>query len=245
MKHTLACAKCGTANEFGHIFCTKCGAKLDMSHVPVARGSSIEWARLLVGGLRLAVFLVVLAGAGLIIWPVTPAGKQGGDKDAAAWLAQRAALKDGAQQGQAAKAVASEVTLNAYLAASLKLAQSNDEATASWKMTLDEVNLALLKELVTVTTVAHVGPISLTWEICGAPKVTEGPFALDVRSGRVGHLQLPRAGAEWLALRMAVLFHRWQPERELLDQLGSMVVEPGQVTFAVRPGGAQKPAAEK
>ena len=101
-------------------------------------------------------------------------------------------------------------------------------------MTLDELNLAFRAGFLTVTAVSHWGPLCITWEISGVPKVMDGRFVLDVRTGQVGHLRLPHSCAEWMAGRMAVLFKRWQPERDLLDRLGDLTVEAGRITLSTQ-----------
>ena len=64
--------------------------------------------------------------------------------------------------------------------------------------------------------------------------MADGRFAVEAKSGRIGHLGLPRAGADWMAARMAVLFNRWSADRELLDQLAGVTTDTRTLVLATK-----------
>ena len=131
-----------------------------------------------------------------------------------------------------------EAALNAYLATTLKVARSNaTEAASVWRMNLDGVNLAFRSNLTVMTTVAHWGPLNMTWELAGVPRVVDDRFVFAVSTVRCGHLELPKAVAEWVGTQMTGLFNRWQADRQLLAQLGEVTVQAGGVTLVTRPAG--------
>ena len=235
MSSVIQCPQCHQGNELGRIFCTRCGTKLDMSRMTrSSSGRSFNMVGFLRGGVRVVIFLVLLVLLLLLIWPTALAGKRGTDDEVAVLLGQRQPLARAVQDKREAKVDVTESALNAYLAASLKAAHSNEEAVAIWMLRLEELNVALQPGVVTVTTLSHWGPLAITWELSGAPKMTEGRFALDVKSGRIGHLGLPQAGADWMASRVAVLFNRWSADHELLDQLAGVTVDKDMVTLVTK-----------
>jgi hypothetical protein len=217
------------------MFCTRCGTKLDLSSLTrSSSGRAFDLPRFLRGAVRVTIFLALLVLLLLLIWPTTLAGQRGKDEDVAALLGQRQALTRAVQDKQEVKLELSEAALNAYLAATLKVAHSNEEAVAAWMMRLAELHVALQPGVLTVTTLAHWGPLAITWELSGIPKVADGHFALEVKSGCIGHLGLPQAGAEAMAARVAALFNRWGTDRALLDQLASVAVDKGTVTLVTK-----------
>jgi len=231
----IECPQCHQGNELGRIFCTRCGTKLDMTRLTHGHmGRSFDLPGFLRNTLRVGIFLVMLVVVLLLIWPTPPAGKRGQEAEVAALLGQRQVLVRAVQTRQEVKLEASELALNAYLDATLKAAQRHEEAVSAWMMRLDEVNVALQPGVMTVSTRAHWGPLAITWEVSGLPQVAEGHFALTVKSGRMGHLGLPQTGAEWMAARIAVMLNRWGADRELLDQLASVVAEQGAMTLVTR-----------
>lgn len=217
------------------MFCTGCGMKLDMSRMKSGgSGRTFDLLGFLRGSVRVVIFLVVLVVVLLLIWPATVAGKMGKEEDVAALLGQRQALMLAIQNKQEVKLETTEAAVNAYLATTLKVARTNEEAVAVWMMNLSELNVAVQPGVLTVTTLAHWGPLSITWEISGVPKTGEGHFGMDVKSARIGHFGLPQAGADWMATRMAVLFNRWSGDRDMLDQLAGVSAETGAVTLVTK-----------
>jgi len=121
------------------------------------------------------------------------------------------------------------------------LAHSHEAETVSrWRMRLDDLKLALRADRVLVGAVSCWGPFRVTWEVGGVPRLTDGHWALAAVSARLGHLELPRALAAWLAAPVADLFNRWPADREVLAQLGAVVVEAGRVTLTTRTAEQQR-----
>jgi len=239
MSKEVICAKCGQGNVLGHMFCAKCGARLDMSRMSASqlqRGGGFRLPSLaLVIRLLLAAAVVALVVA--VIWPTEPRGARGLDTDARQYKEQRAELDRCLHAGQAGKAEFTEPEVNAYLAGVLRNeAASNQTALAFWQMHDPAYNLAFGADAITVHWSAALGPLTITYEITGEPRVGEGPFWLQVKSGRWGHLTLPRGAARWMATRMAACFNRWQTEHTLLDHAGALEVQQGRLTLTVKKG---------
>jgi hypothetical protein len=222
------------------MFCTRCGTKLAMDQMTSRGHGAFDGAAFARGAVQVGIFLFMLVFVLLLIWPATPAGKRGDEEALAALLNQRAAVKKAMQQGQEVKCELAETGLNAYLAATLKAAHSNEGTATAWMMKLAELNVGLKTRAVTVTASSHWGPFNITWQVSGTPQVKDNHFQLDVKSGRIGHMGLPRSGAEWMASRVAVLFNRWAADRELLNTLTSMTVESGSATLVTRVAQAAK-----
>ncbi len=235
MSSVIVCPQCHQGNELGRIFCSRCGTKLDMTRMTRGNlGRSFDLPVFLRGAMRVVVCLVLLVLLLLLVWPTGLAGQRSGADEVTALLGQRQALAHAVQDKQAIKLEVSESALNAYLAATLKSAHSNEEAVSAWMLRLDELQVALRPEVVTVTARSQWGPLEITCELSGAPKVADGRFAVEAKSGRIGHLGLPRAGADWMAARMAVLFNRWSADRELLDQLAGVTTDTRTLVLATK-----------
>lgn len=198
-------------------------------------GRAFDLAGFLQGAVRVVVVLALAVVVVLVIWPAPLAGQRGQEADLAALLGQRQALVQAVQAKREVRLEASEPAVNAYLAATLKAAQGHEEPVAAWMMRLDDLNVALMSGVVTLTTLAHWGPLAITWEVSGTPKLVDGHFDLEVKTGRIGHLGLPQAGADWMATRLAAVLNRWRADRELLDQLAGVVAEHGAVTLVTGP----------
>lgn len=235
MSSVIECPQCRQGNELGRIFCTRCGTKLDMTRLTHGHmGGRFDLPGFLLGAVRVGIFLAMLVVLGLLLWPTPLAGQRGPEAEVTALLGQRQALVRAVEARQEVKLEASELALNAYLDATLKAGQRQEAVVGAWMMRLDAVNVAVQPGVVIVTTLAHWGPLAITWEVSGVPQVAERHFALVVKSGRIGHLGLPQVGADWMASRMAVLMNRWGADRELLDQLASVVAERQTLTLVTK-----------
>jgi hypothetical protein len=214
----------------GRIFCIRCGTKLDFTRRKKA--FRLDLGGLLAGVVRLIVFLAVVSLVALIVWPLAPVGQVGDAADAREWLRQRDAL----QAGGAEPATVSETSLNAYLRATLKPSATNTTAAVgSWGMRLAALNVTLRPDHATVVALTQWGPLTITWAISGTPRVTDGPRRWEIKKGRLGHLPLPRAGAGWVADRMAALLARWPQDRAVWEQLKDVTLEAGRVRLAAGP----------
>jgi hypothetical protein len=234
MSQVISCPQCHQGNDLGRMFCNRCGTKLDLSRMKAASAGAFNLPNFLNGAWRVGIFLIVLVLVLLLIWPAANGGKRGDEDDLAALLGQRTALKQAVQNGQELKLELAEPALNAYLAATLMQARSKEEPVAAWMMNLEGLNIGLKPDAVIVTVTSGWGPLSLTWQISGTPQLAENIFSLDVKSGRIGHLGLPRSGAAWMASRLAVLFNRWAADRALVDPLASVTADSGSLTLSTR-----------
>ena len=96
-----------------------------------------------------------------------------------------------------------------------------------------EYNVTFAPGVITALCVAQLGPLTLTYEVTGAPRVGPRRFALNIRSGRWGRLPLPQAAARWMGTRLAALFNRWQKERTILDHAATLDAQTGRLVVTV------------
>ncbi|MCX6995947.1 MAG: zinc ribbon domain-containing protein [Kiritimatiellaeota bacterium] len=234
MSNQVICSKCGHGNTFGHVFCVKCGAKLDMTRVTAAKmqGGLNNLMSFIALGVRAIVALAVVLLVVWILWPVEPRGAPGQAADVRKYKEKRGELDHALLEGQAGKAEFTEGEINAYLSDVLQRAATN-ETPAAWQLQAAGYNVALTPNAITVFCAARLGPLTLTYEVTGAPRAGPGPFALQIRSGRWGRLSLPQPAARWMGARLAALFHRWEKERTILDHAAALDTQAGQVVVTI------------
>ena len=239
MSTMVICVKCGHGNTFGHVFCVKCGAKLDLENITASNVQSDPQRVLTILSLvvRSGIVLVLVLLLAAILLPAAPRGARGTDADLRRYREKRAELDRSLLEGQAATVEFTEGEINAYLAATLQRAVSN-ETVAAWQLQAADYQVVLADQSVTVLCAARLGPLRMTYEITGAPRT--GPFGLNIRSGRWGRLPLPGPAAQWMGARLGELFHRWQKERTLLNHAAGVEAQAGRVVVALR----KQPASE-
>ena len=177
MSIQVKCSRCGAANELNRLFCVKCGGKLDLSKVITGERSSS--ARFVSGLFRLSVSLLILATAGLMLWPVEPSGEPGLAADARAMTGTLQFFQQAVQNRAAVDRVVTEAEVNGYLAEVLK---QNKEALSSdgFRLGIREINVAFTREDFVVLVLANWGPVSLSYEIRAVPSVKSGRFEVDL-----------------------------------------------------------------
>lgn len=184
----LTCNSCGADNDLGRVFCTGCGAKLDLSQMSSGEITDMgNQARVLsywpiaIG----VVVLIVLAIAGLALWPQADVlGEQGARSDAGVVKGQISFLKrmkPGASLGPSIK----EKNLNAYL-----------QNYVARDLGLSSLSASLLGGKMKVRSVRIYGPfgsgamkktISVSIDLDCAVEAN----SLVVKAGAIGHLPLP------------------------------------------------------
>lgn len=235
MSVCVKCAVCGHENDVKRMFCIKCGYRLNPEGAIGRRAPANprDLARGLGGIVRLVVWLAVAAALGLLFWPVTPQGKRGTNAAARSLRAKLQTLNTAAQAGQYVVEIVSEEEANGYLAA-LLARDAGATRSEGFRLALREINLSLQTNGVVLLVLANWGPVSLSYELAGEPRVGEKGFSLRVVRGRWGHLPLPPKAAEWVGGRVAVVFTRMAAERKVLDSLRKLELGKGRVMVATR-----------
>ncbi len=243
----IRCRACGHDNLAGHIFCAKCGGKLQImpsdleawQEPPRRRPEGSAWR---------VIWLVLIAGAAagivLAFWPgrVDIGAVLPGPADAQQAQKKIALLEQGFSP---APQRLTERELNAYLAARVAAAPSRPpDGKRAYQ--LRAAALTLRPSAVTVAVDGLWGPITVgswragPWRVTHAmtvvPEVAaSGGLRWHVRGGRIGHLPLPgRAGrlAEpgFRALRAAAA-----RECALFAAVTRLELEEGQAIVAATP----------
>lgn len=233
MSPRVKCAVCGHENELKRLFCSKCGYRLNLSHITAGREGGGGVLRFLARLVRLVFLLAVVGGLGLLLWPVSPLGARGSEAYARQMKAKMQTLSMAVDAGQFIVEIVTEEEANGYLAA---LLQRDRNATRSqgFRLALGEINLAFKPADFVVVILANWGPLRLSYEITGAPSVGDQGFGVRVLGARWGHLPLPGPAAEWMTGRLAGVFARMELERKVLDRLGRVELGQGRMLVATR-----------
>ena len=225
----IRCEKCGQENDLGRIFCTQCGARLDLTRTSIAdidegrQADRTRVARKIVG---YVLVFAVIGLAGLAAWPGEPLA--GGSAEGAQVVDSKIdALMEAANAAQAASLEFTGQELNAYLAARAK------------RQKVESVTLALRSGYVVLRVQDRLGP----WTIASVPlgplrysyDVTCYPQgnALNIRGVRLGHLPVAGPPRTALLARLAVFFEHAGREREALKRVTGIVVREGAVEVKV------------
>ncbi|MBU0677889.1 MAG: hypothetical protein KJ626_07200 [Verrucomicrobia bacterium] len=229
------CKICGQKNDLARIFCTKCGAKLDLSHVEPA-GAGSGSGRRLFRFVRLLVFLGLIAMLGLLLWPVEPAGRLGTREDARALYEKLRYVASEIKSGRAVTETASEVEINSYLAEIITRIDERPAGQQAPALSLDlqEINIQIKPEAVVVLVSAKRKMVTLSYEISGIPVGGVGSFAIDAVGVRMGHLPLPAFLRGRIIARIATIFRaRDEVEKPVLDAADRFELNDGRITLII------------
>ncbi len=235
MKQTFLCHQCGHSNPTSRVFCAKCGAKLDIAHVEYKSSVVLPAIfKTILKFVRAAVTLVLLGSIGLMLWPMSPPGAPPiPNPDAARRMqAQIEQMLRRAAEGQSFRAVLPAAEANTYLATLLGQTPGA-QRSEGFRMGLRTLHLTFHQQDVTVLAVATFGPAAISYELKGVPRVLDGGFRFEVRAARIGHLPILRLGWPLLAGHVGNVFSRLDREKDLLNRLDRIDVEPGKV-FLIR-----------
>lgn len=184
----LKCPSCGNDNEFGRVFCTKCGAKLDLSQMNNnqiedlgKKSATMSYWPVAV----LAVIIIAIALVGLALWGRIDTLGQDGVRSESRIIKNQLAMFRRLGNGQTMGAVFSEKQINSYLLV-YKVQQ----------LKLESFSVSVVPEALNIRLVHKYGPygigtfqkqiyVSLDLEC-----VAEGNN-LVVKSGAIGHMPLP------------------------------------------------------
>jgi len=234
---TITCSRCGAANALDRVFCFQCGNHLDLlkaEHLLQHGGG--RWNKRVIRLIEIAL-LAVLA---LLLWPVPPDGKTGGEADYRQCTLQLQALLDAQRAGRSQSQVFTESEMNAYLSRVLEQRQRMASAEGL-QMTLASVKLIILKDMVRVQMLTRFGVVRLSYEIVGRPVLENGVFTFRTEQARWGHLPAPGPLKNWVAGRMAPVFLGMELERQVVDNVKRLDLAEGRVRAIVEAASSPEP----
>lgn len=243
----LRCPKCGYDNELGRIFCHSCGAKLDLNQIkPPGRAGrrlrkkgGVSATRLVrrvieVAVLALVVLALYLAAQVPTVRPIstTSADLVGADR-------KRFDLEQLAQQRRPGSVSITEAELNAFIdALGFEKPQGKGIAVVPSKVQIElgegETTVIFRGRI----TVGGQWNKNVLFRYTGVPMVENGQFVYRPVAGAVGALPIH----PWI-LKKTGLFDRYfgrvfgnlKHEKQLLDKLTSISVNPRRVLLSYQP----------
>lgn len=230
----VTCPKCRKQVPFGKLFCTFCGAKLEINpdtvNSRVTAGEVIVRARRIL--VRLASLALIAGAVGMFLWPVKPTGRVG-DATYAKLCQQRIdAVRARVLNGMIFTETFSDLEINAWLSERVAKLTS---AEAGSGFQLQEVNVALKKGLVVVNTRLARSAIDLTFEVEGKPRVTANSgFEFEVTGVRIGHVPMPSFAHAHFADSALNVFSELREQKELLNKMKRLEVTDSQVIMSTQ-----------
>lgn len=226
------CQKCGHGNGLGHLFCVKCGAKLELTHVDEdIEDDQITRSRLSVIKLLLLVILVsVLVVIGLCAWPQQAfdadkigEGLPGRIENTMIALHMVATRPSGTITPPAFR----QVDINAWF------------STAVYGTHVKAISLQCKRDKAVFRVVYTLGPYRI-WEI-DIPQVA---YSMDVvgmaekgdlkfSSARIGHMPLPGGTGKFIGKHVMKSLKSMDREKKIFDNMSEIKIEDGQITFTV------------
>lgn len=232
MKPQVECRRCGQKNEINRVFCSKCGTKLDLSHL-VAGKPRRSFGQMLVAGIRLLVLVAVVGAVSLMLWPVVPTSPCGTAADAALVEQRITAMARSVEFGRFVVEVFSDAEVNAFLAETLKK-DASAGTSAGYRLGIEDIRLTFTSADFVVLVLAKWGPVALSYEITGVPELGGNGFSVRVRNARLGHLPMPGPAGDWMLDRVAGIFQRMDRERAILNNASRLDLIEGRIWVATR-----------
>ncbi|MGA3171917.1 MAG: zinc ribbon domain-containing protein [Chthoniobacteraceae bacterium] len=248
---TLTCKQCNFANEPERVYCHNCGAKLDRSLLPrepakavkeaqeksarrvrkmvtPSRGFFTNWHKALLNVLSSAVTV-----AALIQMARPPAGvpkiPTSDDLLAAPQLIEQ--IEDAQMSPKPQAWQLSESTINLYLASSIKT--KGDSSQDYFKFDRAFVNLG--KDVIKITAQESAFGYPVYAGTAYKLTIAGGRLVATNVGGSVGRMPVHPMIMEYCGFAFQQLWDALSRERELLDKMQSVSVQPGVFTFVTAP----------
>ncbi|OGV58850.1 MAG: hypothetical protein A2283_00700 [Lentisphaerae bacterium RIFOXYA12_FULL_48_11] len=185
----IICAKCGTDNQLGRVFCMSCGAKLDLTHMSnqmLVKSNEESWLRANWPKLVfIPLFLLVVALVGLVMWPVNELIGAGGTSAGGRKIEGQIASLERLKAGQRFSYSVTEQDLNGYCTE--VLAKKSKINSMSVKMFKGLLVTRMMNVYYEIKVEKVKVPIALSVEVKYVP---EGARLKAARAS-IGHLPLP------------------------------------------------------
>lgn len=224
----VTCPQCKKQVPFGRLFCTFCGAKLELTPDRVSNrvstGEALDVVRRWV--IRIFSLFVVSCFVGVFLWPMAPMGEVGSNAHAASCDQRMQSSRARTLNGVVFMERFPEAEVNAWLRREIAKMASRE---AGMGFRLQDVTMDFKKGFVVMNARLGMSKAVLTYEVELAPALTSQGFRSEVRSLRIGHMPIPAFAAPALAGRVLHVFNGMREEADLLGKMKQMEVDDGVV----------------
>ena len=212
---------------FGRLFCTFCGAKLEINEDTVKNrataGESLTALRRVF--VRLFSMAMVFGAIALFFWPMAPHGQAGTAAQAVSCQQRITQTRARVLNGMVFTEVFPEAEVNALLKE--RLAKVGDASSGAGFM-LTGVNLVFGSKVVMVNATMSLWKLTISYEVEVEPSISAQGFQYAVKSVRIGHVPLPFA-MDFFAGRALHVFSDMREEDDVLRKMKQLEVAQGQV----------------
>ena len=225
MSATIACKQCGATNRLGVLFCTQCGAKLDLTEKNVQRSVKKERKRehredrgmvgMVSQWIRWLVFAIVLGSMIALVMPAGQIGEMGETQDAERLSQKIEMLRIAILDAQAQQLLVFEKEVNAYL----QQAVQGQRAPGGFSYQLKEIRVDLEPDQIKVGFGGNLGPLPLTCTVKGTGQTGPQGWRFVPASVSIGHLPLPKVFRARVQKQLAGVFGGMVEEQQILKRL--------------------------
>lgn len=234
----VVCGECKYRNTMGHVFCTKCGAKLDLESAALQEKAEARVAVFKARAIRFLLLdfvLLAVVVAALAFWPASGETEPGEDKHFQAAKAKIVVLDKGASLAE----TFSEAELQAVLADRLKKRLEEEGKTLEVRLRPGQARVTVCSGLGPWNLGSFsVGPVPFTYSVTGRPAREGDRFVFVPREGAVGHLPLWGPLKDLAVRPIGRLFEGQTPMRAFMDRVTRYELGDGSVAVAM---GAEAP----
>lgn len=212
MPDMIPCSECGLKNRLGLLFCSRCGAKLDLSK---RRSGSASSGLSGAGSIfRMVIALAFLIVLGLLCWPAAPDGDAPAAGGAQAILAKSRALRGAVTRGNEIVEQFDEAQINHYLSAKLASAEKPE----GLKLHLREIRAQITPGNAGVWMKSELFSLPITYAVpVRIARRPDGSHTFSPGTVRIGHLPLPGPLNTRALDQIAAVFARMNEEREFMN----------------------------
>ena len=226
------CAKCDHLNPPDRMFCGNCGAKLPLAKNPFEDVPQPSRVKPLLKQIPRLITLLILLCLGLAVWPPAYIGMEGRHRSAEVFSEKIQKLRDGVESGRKVTVVVNETGINAFLKKRLnKYLKQNQFARGTL---LKSVRMMITPQDLLLQVKTDHGPLTLTRQIRGVPKVENNKFVFDVEKVSLGILPLPPPLDNFVSGRIKRIFAQMDDEREVVANLSRIELSEGKVRLTVQ-----------
>lgn len=230
----IKCPKCGHQNDLGHLFCTKCSAKLDLSHVQddIEDESQSQHVKAFFQVILLIVMVIMSVIGGLAGWPAKPFALKKGESGTSGGIeTQLMALQ--LVSGRPGE------TITTYPSFEQKDVNTWLAKVQDKPKNLRAMSLLLQKDKVIFRATRVLGPYSLS--VLETPKI---PFSFEVTmkpakgtlavtSAKIGHLPMPGPAKKLVLMLIEPVIKGLDREKAIYKHITEINVEDGKITVTV------------
>lgn len=229
----ITCQKCGHGNPMGHLFCVKCSAKLDLSHVDEDLEDDIEsqGRGTAVKAFLLLVLIAMLVVVGIAAWPQSAFDAKKLDNGSAGRVENTLiALNMVAQRPSGSittRPPLDQIDANAWLASANSIAN------------VKSTSVSFKRDRLTFRVVRTIGPYQV-WQF----QIPRIPYSMDlvgkpekgtlkIVGAQVGHMPIPGRVAKYITGFVRKTLTGMSREKTIFDSLSEIKIDDGQLIVTV------------